>query len=313
MTFGAIFVLLEVVSIPCRLGFDMRAVSLPLPVAVSSSTLPLPISLGTICDHAVPLLWRPMGVVVAMDPFFSSSRIVGFILRGAVVMVVAVPVTLPSVAAVASLPSPLLGLRTIAVVISAPAVMRVVPPAPAVASLPALSVPVTVSVMLPGVAFVIRLQMSNLRSPHGLVNAPGLYHKRPIQMSLHVGVQVEGGGHPAALLWVKLVEQGLAAGPHVVSPQLVGPLLPHGHGLRGPLLLFTAHTDQTERKSSHDNGNVNASHAVCAAQITGMLLSKTWFSVSSIEAPPSQFLCRKIQTQYRDNYRKLTLGLCSTT
>lgn len=240
VTFGASFVLLEVVSIPCRLGFDMRAVSLPLPIAVSSSTLPLPISLGTICNRAVPLLWRPMGVVVAMGPFFSSSHIVGLLLGRAIVMVVAVPVALPSVAAVASLPSPLLGLRTIAIVISAPAVMGVVPPAPAIASLPALSVPVPVPVVLPGAPFLIRLQMPPLMGPHGLVNGPGLHHKRPIQMSLHVRMQVEGGGHLAALLWVKLIEQGLAAGPHVVSPQLVGPLLPHGHGLHGPLLLFTA-------------------------------------------------------------------------
>lgn len=203
-----------------------------------------------------------MGVVVAMDPFFSSSPIAGLLLRGAVVMVVAVPVALPSVAALASLPPPLLGLRPIAVVISAPAVMRVVPPAPALASLPALSVPVAVSVMLPGVPFVIGLQMAALRSPHGLVNPPGLYHERPIQMSLHVGMQVEGGGHAAALLRVKLVEQGLAAGPHVVSPQLVGPLLPDGHGLGAPLLLFTAHMDHTERRSSHVNGNANASHVL---------------------------------------------------
>lgn len=191
MTPGAIFVLLKVVFIPRRLGFDMRAVSLPLAVAVSS-TLPFSISLGTICDHTVPLPWGAVGVVVAMDSFFSSSHILGFFLRGAVVMVVAVPVTLPSIAAVASLPSPLLGLGTIAIVISAPAVMSVVPPAPAVASLSVLPVSVTVAVMLPGVAFVIRLQMPCLRSPHGLVSAPGLYQKGPIQMSLHVGMQVEG-------------------------------------------------------------------------------------------------------------------------
>lgn len=244
----------------------MGAVSLPLPVAVSSSTLSLPISLGTICNHAVPFLWWAMGVVVAMDPFFSSSHIISFLLGRAVVMVVAVPVTLPSIAAVAPLPSPFLELGTIAIVISASAVMGVVPPAPALASLPALSVPVAVSVMLPGAPFVIRLHMPAFRRPHGLVSPPGLDHQRPIQMSLHVGMQVEGGGHPAALLWVQLIEQSLAARPHVVSPQLVGPLLPHRHGLCGPLLLFAAHTDQTGRKSSHDRGNMNASAAVCAAQ-----------------------------------------------
>lgn len=80
MTFGAIFVLLEIVSIPCRLCFDMGAVSLPLPVAVSSSTLSLPISLGTICNHAVPFLWWAMGVVVAMDPFFYSSHVISVLL-----------------------------------------------------------------------------------------------------------------------------------------------------------------------------------------------------------------------------------------
>lgn len=176
VTFGTSFVLLEVVSIPCRLDFDMRAVSLPLPVAVSSSTLPLPISLGTICDCAIPSLWRAMGVVVAMGPFFSSSHIVGLLLGGAIVMVVAVPVALPSIAAVASLPSPLLGLRTVAIVISAPAVMGVVPPSPAIAPLPALSVPVPVPVVLPGASFLIRLQMLPVGGPHELVNGPDLHH-----------------------------------------------------------------------------------------------------------------------------------------
>lgn len=107
MTLVSVFVL-EFDSIPGRLSSDVGAVSLPLSVTVSSSTLPLPIALGPICDGAVSLLWRAMGVVVAMDPFFSSSHAVGFLLRGAIVMVVVVPVTLPSVAAVAPLPSPLL-------------------------------------------------------------------------------------------------------------------------------------------------------------------------------------------------------------
>lgn len=105
--------------------------------------------------------------------------------------------------------------------------MSVVPPSPAIASLPALSIPVPVSVMLPGVPFVIGLQMSTLRCPCRLLTTPVLYYKWSIQMSLHIWMQVEGRGHPAALLWVKLIEQGLAARPHVVSPQLVGPLLPH--------------------------------------------------------------------------------------
>lgn len=105
--------------------------------------------------------------------------------------------------------------------------MRVVPPTPAIASLPVLSVPLTVSVVLPGVSFVIGLQMSALRSLRGLVAAPVLYYQRPVQVGLHVWMQVEGRGHPAALLRIQLVEQGLAARPHVVSPQLVGPLLPH--------------------------------------------------------------------------------------
>lgn len=258
---ASVFVLLEVVSIPGRLSSDMGAVPLPLSVTVSSSTLPLPITLGPICDRAVSLLWRAMGVVVAMDPFFSSSHVVGLLLGGAVVMVVVVPMTLPSVAAVAPLPSPLLWLRAIAVVISAPAVMSVVPPTPAIASLPVLSVPVTVSVMLPGVPFVIGLQMSALRSPRGVVATLVLHDQRPVQVSLHVWMQVEGRGHPAALLWIQLVEQGLAARPHVVSPQLVGPLLPHWHGLRSPLLLLTAHMDQTNRQPSHGNRDGGGSDA----------------------------------------------------
>lgn len=85
----------------------MGAMPLPLSITVSSFTLPLPITLGTICDRAVSLLWWTMGVVVAMDPFFSS-HVTGFLLRGAIVMMVVVSVTLPSIAAVASLPSPLL-------------------------------------------------------------------------------------------------------------------------------------------------------------------------------------------------------------
>lgn len=107
-TLVSIFVLPEVVSFPGRLSSDMGAVPLPLSVTVSSSTLPLPIALGTICDGAVSLLWWAMGVVVAMDPFFSPPHVVGLLLRGAIVMVVVVPMTLPSVAAVAPLPSPLL-------------------------------------------------------------------------------------------------------------------------------------------------------------------------------------------------------------
>lgn len=104
----SIFVLLEVVPIPDKLSFDIGAMPLPLSITVSSSTLPLSITLGTICDHAVSLLWWAMGVVVAMDPFFSSSHVIGFLLRGAIVMMVVVSMTLPSIAAVASLPSPLL-------------------------------------------------------------------------------------------------------------------------------------------------------------------------------------------------------------
>lgn len=105
--------------------------------------------------------------------------------------------------------------------------MGVVPPAPAIAPLPVLSVPLTVPVMLPGVPFVVGLQVPALRGPRRVVATPVLYDQRPVQMSLHVWMQVEGRGHPAALLWIQLVEQGLAARPHVVSPQLVGPLLPH--------------------------------------------------------------------------------------
>lgn len=108
VTLVSVFALLEVVSIPGRLSSNMGAVPLPLSVTVSSSTLPLPITLGTIGDRAVSLLWRAMGVVVAMDPLFSPSHVIGFLLRGAIVMVVVVPMTLPSVAAVAPLPSPLL-------------------------------------------------------------------------------------------------------------------------------------------------------------------------------------------------------------
>lgn len=67
-------------------------------------------------------------------------------------------------------------------------------------------------------------------------------------MGLHVRVQVQGGGHAATLLGVQLVEECLAAGSHVVPPQLIGPLLPDGHGLGGSLLFLTAHR-RTGRRS----------------------------------------------------------------
>lgn len=108
MTLVSVFVLLEVVSVPGWLTSAMGAVPLPLSVTVSSSALPLPIALGTVGDGAVSLLGRAMGVVVAMDPFFSPSHVIGFLLGGAIVMVVVVPMTLASVAAVAPLPPPLL-------------------------------------------------------------------------------------------------------------------------------------------------------------------------------------------------------------
>lgn len=154
MISGSILVYLAVVSIQCRLSSDhMRAASLPLSITVpSSSSSPLPPVLGlcTIRYHPISLFWWTMGVMVAMPPFVSSSsHVIGLLLRGAGLVVV--PVSLPSLAAVAPLPSPVFRLGTISVVISAPAVMGVVPPSPAVASIPALPVLVAVPVMLPGV------------------------------------------------------------------------------------------------------------------------------------------------------------------
>lgn len=174
--------------------------------------------------------------MVTMPSFFSSSSyVIGLLLRGA--GLVMVPVSLPSIAAVAPVPCPLFCLGTVCIVISAPAVMGVVPPSPAIASIPALPVLVAVTVMLPGVRVEVVPQPvvlgipclfpSSFGRPAGFVTVPGLHHKRPVQVSLHVGMQVEGGGQPEALLGVELVEQSLTARPHVVSPQLVGPLLPH--------------------------------------------------------------------------------------
>lgn len=237
MAFGSILVPLTVVSIQCRLSSDhTRAAPLPLSITISSSSpLPPALSLRTIPYHPIPLFWWTMGVMVVVPSFFSSSEVIDLLLRGA--CLVMVPVSLPSIAAVATLPSPLSYLGTVCVMISAPAVMGVGPPSPAFASLPALPVPVAVPVMLPGVRVevVTRRVMpeipclipSSFRRPAGFFAVLGLHHERPVQVSLHVRVQVEGGGHLEALLRVELVEQSLAARPHVVSPQLVGPLLPH--------------------------------------------------------------------------------------
>lgn len=168
--------------------------------------------------------------MVAMPPFFSSSIVIGVFLRGA--GLVMVPVSLPSVAAVATVPSPLFHLGTVYVVVSAPAVMGVVPPSPAFASIPAVAIPVTVPVMPPGVSVEVVSNpipciLPSFRRPAGFVAVLGLHHEGPVQMGLHVRMQVKGGGHLQTLLGVELVEQSLAARPHVVSPQLIGPLLPH--------------------------------------------------------------------------------------
>lgn len=228
MTFGSVLVLLAVISIHYRLSSDHTgATSLPLSITIpSSSPLPLAISLCTVCYHPISLFWRTMGVVVAMHPFFSSSsHIIDLLFRGTAMAVV--PVTLLSIVAMAPLPSPIFCLGAVCVVISAPAMMGVVPPSPAIASIPALPVPVTVPVMLPGVPVLPGLLPSSFRRPAGFVAVPGLHHEWPVQVSLHVRMQVEGGGHSPALLGVELVEQSLTARPHVVSPQLVGPLLPN--------------------------------------------------------------------------------------
>lgn len=257
MTFCPVLVLPAVLPVHRGLGFGRTgAAAPPLPIAVSSfSAPPFAVSLGTVCDHPVPLFWRTVGVVVAMRSFFSpSSDVIPLLLRGATVVVV--PVTLPSIAAVASLPSPVSGLSAFAVVLSAPAVVGVVPPSAAVASISVLPVPVTVAVMPPRVAVVPGLPTFLLRSfrkSARFVSVSSLYHQWTVQVSLHVGMQVEGRGHSAPFLRVELVEQGLAAGPHVVSPQLIGSLLPNGHGLRSPLLLLTAHRNQIHRKQSCDN------------------------------------------------------------
>lgn len=248
MAFGSALVLLAVVSIYCRLtSYHTGTAPLPLSITIpsSSSPLPLAISLCAIRYHSVSLFWWTMGVVVAMYPLFSSSlHITGLLFRGAWVVVV----SLSSITAVASLPSPLCHLATICVLISVPAVMGVVPPSPAV--VPALSVPVPVPVMLPGVP-VPGLLPPPFRGSAGFVAVCGLNHKRPVQVCLHVRMQVEGGCHSAALFWVEFIEQSFTACPHVVSPQLVGPLLPNGHGLCRPLLLLTAHRDQTRKQSCH--------------------------------------------------------------
>lgn len=250
LTSGPILVPLRVVSVQSGLSSDhTRAASLPLSVTVPP---PLAFSLCPVCYHPISLFWWTMRVVMAVPPFLPSSRVIGLLVRGAGLVVV--PVTLP-VTTLAPVPPPLFSLGAISVVISAPAVMDVVPSAPAVAPVSAVPVSVSVAVMLPGVRVEAvsrpvpcRLLPSSLRRPAGFVSVPGFHHERPVQVSLHVGMQVEGGGHAEAFLWVELIEQGLTARPHVVSPQLVGPLLPHWHGFWCPLLLLTAHRNQTHRK-----------------------------------------------------------------
>jgi len=149
---------------------------------------------------------------------------------------VVVPVSLPTITALALAPllSPLLCLGTICIVFSAPAVMCVMPSSPAVTS---IFVPVTVAVMPPGVRVeavpypvlpgIRCLLLTPFRVPARFVAILALHHKGPVHVSLHVGMQVEGGGHSEAFFGIKLTEQGLTAGPYVVSPQLAGPLLPH--------------------------------------------------------------------------------------
>lgn len=257
MTFCPVLVLPAVLSVHRGLGFGCTgAAALLLPIAVSSSPPPsFAISLGTVCDHPIPLFRRTVGVVVAMHSFFPpSSDVIPLLLGGATVVVV--PVTLPSIAAVASLPSPVSRLSAFAVVFSAPAVVGVVPPSAAIASVSVLPVPVTVAVMPPRVAVMPGLPtflLSSFWKSAWFVSVSCLYHQWTVKVSLHVGMQMEGRGHSASFLRVELVEQCLAARPHVVSPQLIGSLLPNGHGLRSPLLLLTAHRNQIHRKQSSDN------------------------------------------------------------
>ena len=236
VTFGSVLASLAVVSIERRRSSDHTgAASLPLSITVPSSRFPLALSLCTICYHSISVFCWTMGVMVAMPPFFSSPlHMIGLLIRGASLVVV--PVSQSSVTAVAPLPSPLFG---VGVLLSAPAVMGVVPPSPAIASIPALPVFVTVPVMLLGVGVLVVSQPIlpgillpfSFRRPAGFVAVPGLHHERTVQVSHHVRMQVESRRHLAALFRVKFVEQGLTACPHVMSPQLVGPLLPHGHGL----------------------------------------------------------------------------------
>lgn len=219
VNFGSILVAFTVLSVQCGLSSDhTRGASLPFSITISSSSSPPALSLCTVRQHPIPLFWWTMGMVVAMSPFFhpSSSYIIGLLLRGAGRVVV--PVSL------APLPSPLFRLCAVIVVISVAAVMGVVPPSTAVASLLALPVPVSVAVVLPGVRVEVVSRpvlpgrvpgflLSSFGSPAGFVAVSVFHHERPVQVSLHVGVQVEGGGHPKALLGVELVKQGLAARP----------------------------------------------------------------------------------------------------
>lgn len=131
----------------------------------------------------------------------SSLQVIIFLLRGAGLVVV-VPVPLPSIAVVTHLPSPLFCLWTISIVISAPAVMGVVPPSPDISFISALPATVVVAVMLPGVCVKVVilpeipcLLPPSLGGPAGFVSILGLHPKGPVQVSLHVGVQMKGAGH----------------------------------------------------------------------------------------------------------------------
>lgn len=240
MALGAVFAPAALVAIPVGLTFDLAGATSPswftVTVAPLSSTAAPPFAI-TVGNGAIvvvgALFGRPVGVVVAMSPFLPSPADPLLLGRASAapastVMVVTVP--LAAVAAVT--PPPLLAV----VVPAAAAVVGVVPPSSPLSALP---VSFAVAVVPPGRLAVVPTPLAR-RRPLLLATAR-LHHQGAIQVGLHVRVQVQGGGHTATLLGVQLVEQRLAAGPHVVPPQLIGPLLPDGHGLGGSLLLLTAH------------------------------------------------------------------------
>lgn len=200
-------------------------------------------------NRSISLIW---GMLI-MGTMVSAVSSIGFsvLLGRTTPTVVMVPMSLPNISAVPSLWFPLFSQNSVTVLIPSPAPMTVVRSSLVVTSVSVLSIPVVVAMVFSRVrvAFSLnRLLMAFATRLTGFVTVPAIHHQGAVEVSLHVGVQVKGGGQSKAVFRVQLVEQGLTAGPYVVPPQLVGPLLPHRLALCCPLV-SDAHNIQNHRNT----------------------------------------------------------------